>query len=493
MELETFKNFMPTSSDWYAVLPELLMASFAILLVLMGAILPKARWISAWTSVILFSALTAFSLCFFRFADCPETAFNNMLSLPNFTWYFCLCGLLSSVMAARYFSKEGTYNAGEFYGILFVAVASLSLFVRSQHLMFSFVALESSAICFYALVAWNRKDASSLEASIRYLILSGVSGAFFLLGIAFAYGASLSSGVDMLYYDNFSNGAAMPLFVSGFVMCIAAVFFKLSAFPFQFWSPDVYQGAPTPVTAFLAVASKGAAVLVSVFMLTCFLYNGDSQIAYFEKVILALSVIAAAGIIIGNLGGLSEKVTKRIVGFSGISNAGYLMVLIVSSLVILKDSSNAIFVDVTLKLYLLSYLFALYGILFVQNFYKNPNDELLKTSDFNGLWKKMPLSAASLTVGLASLAGIPPTAGFFAKLFVLFLAFAARQYWLMGILILGSAVSIYYYFKWIRAAFSDSEGDVKFDKEEASGAMVLALTFSSLVIGIFFMSLLIIS
>lgn len=493
MELETLK-FTPTLSDWYSVLPETLAVLASVILVLTGAILPNARKLAAWFAVVLFAFLTGFSLWFFRFGECGDLTFSNMLSLPNFTWYFFLCGLLSSVMGARYFAKPESSNAGEFYGILFVAAASLSIFTRSQHLMLTFVALESSAICFYALIAWNRHSAASLEASVRYLILSGVSGAFFLLGIAFAYGAALQTGVDFLNYENFAAGAQVPMFAAGFVMCIAAVLFKLSAFPFQFWSPDVYQGAPTPASAFLAVASKGAAVLVAVFMLLPFLYNGETRIVYFDKVMLAFSVIAAAGIIIGNFGGLNEKITKRLIGFSGISNAGYLMVLIVSAMTILSDQQNAVFVDVSIKLYLISYLFAVYGIMFVQNFYKSADDELLKTSDFNGLWKRMPLSASSLAVGLASLAGIPPTTGFFAKLFVLFLAFAARQYWLMGILILGSIVSIYYYFKWVRAAFTDVDSkDFKFEREEASGAMVLAITMASLLVGIFFMSLLAVS
>lgn len=491
MELETVKNLMPSCADWYALLPELLLAASAVLLMLLGAVLPKARMLAASLSVLLFAVLTGFSLWFFRHGACPASAFNNMLSLPNFTWFFCLCGLLSSVMACRYFSKEGTCNAGELYGILFAAVASLSLFTRSSHLMFSFVALETSAICFYALVAWNRRDATSLEAGVRYLILSGASGAFFLLGIAFVYGASLSgAGADLLYFENFAKGADIPLFAAGFVMCLAAVFFKLSAFPFHFWAPEVYQGAPSPVSAFLAVASKSAAVLVALFMLLSVSYDGQTPVANFEKLIIALSVIAAAGIIVGNFGALAEKSAKRIIGFSGISHAGYLMVLIVSALVLLKNGQNAVFVDVSVKLYLISYLFAVYGIMFIQNFYSEASDALVKTCDYRGLWRRHPLSAASLSVGLASLAGIPPTAGFFAKLFVLFLAFAARQYVLMAVLILGSVASIYYYFNWIREAFSAGEEDTKFESERGSGAIVLAITMASLLVGIFFMSLL---
>lgn len=494
MELETFKNLMPTSSDWYAVLPELALTLSAVLMMILGAVLPKARGLAASVSVFLFALLTGFSLWFFRFGECAERAFSGMLSLPNFTWFFCLCGLLSSIMACRYFSKKETFNAGEFYGILFAAVAALSLFTRSEHLMFTFISLEASAVCFYALVSWNRRDAASLESGMRYLILSGVSGAFFLLGIAFVYGASLQSGVDMLYYESFAKGVGLPLFVAGFAMCLAAVFFKLSAFPFHFWSPDVYQGAPTPASAFLAVASKAAAVLVCLFMLASLAYEGQNRVAGFEKIVLTLSVVAAAGIIVGNFGALSEKVAKRVIGFSGVSHAGYLMVLIVSAIVLLGENANAAFVDVSVKLYLIAYLLAVYGIMFVQNFHSEAADERVKISDYAGLWKRRPLSAASLSVGLASLAGIPPTAGFFAKLFVLFLAFAAGLYWLMAVLILGSVASIYYYFNWIRSAFGDSgEGELKFESERASSAMVLAISMASLLLGVFFMSLIAIS
>lgn len=471
-------EYAPLAGDWLSVLPEFLLTACGALLMVSGAVFKGRSRVPAWAGVASLAFVSAFSVWFSHTDIGGGESFLGMLGPAGYTWFFCVCAMLSSVMAVRWLARSGKPRSGEFMGLLCFAAASLSLFARSGHLMMTFVALESSAVCFYALIAWLRRSLPSLEASIRYLVLSGVSGAFFLLGIAFVYGASLQggSGLSMLYYSNFYEGADSMLFTAGIVLSLSAVFFKLSAFPFQFWAPDVYQGAPTPVAAFLAVASKGAAAIVALSMLSAL---GGS-----ERLVLFLSAIAAAGIVVGNLGGLGERVTKRIIGFSGIANAGYLMVFIASAVWLLNDPANAGFVDLTLKLYMLSYMFAVYGVLFVQNLRSSESDSDLDCRGFLGLWKRMPLSAGSVAVGLASLAGIPPTAGFFAKLFVLIMAYAAGLYWLMAVLIAGSAASIFYYFKWMRACFSEGEGGEEFEYELGSGPMILALALASLCVGV---------
>ena len=349
--------------------------------------------------------------------------------------------------------------------------------------MLTFVALETSAICFYALIAWGRRNIENLEASIKYIIVSGVSGAFFLLGIAFVYASSFELGSEMLYYGNFTEGGGNVLFGVGAVLAVSAVFFKLSAFPFQFWSPDVYQGAPAPVAAFLAVASKSAAVIALFSMLI--------SMPFSDNLVTILSASAEMGIIIGNFGGLNEKNAKRIVAFSGIANAGYLMVFLTAAVVLTNISGeNSDAIGYTLVLYVLSYAFALFAVFFVQSLNKSANDADLCVCAYKGLWGKNPIAATSLTLGLASLAGIPPTAGFFAKLFVLVLAYAAGLYWLMLVLVLGSAASIYYYFKWIRAAFEPLQGSEECQFVKGHSAVLIALCMAILVLGVRFAFLL---
>ncbi|MBO7521621.1 MAG: hypothetical protein J6T16_05225 [Opitutales bacterium] len=471
--MDNLNGFVATRADWLAVLPETILACFGVLLILMGAFKKIPRRACGIAAYLGFAASLA-SL----WLGAKETAFFEMLSpRPECTAIFVFCGILSVYMAARFLESLVSKNAGEFFGILMLAVAALSIFSRSHHLMLTFVALEASAICFYALIAWGRRTVENLEAAIRYIIASGVSGAFLLLGIAFIYGASFEAGTDLLYYGNFTEGAGNALFAVGAVLAISAVFFKLSAFPFQFWSADVYQGSPLPVAAFLAAASKAAAAFALLKMLI--------SLPYSENLVKILSLSAALSIIVGNLGGISERNPKRIIAFSGIANAGYLLVFLTAAVALLNfGAENSKMVSLTLVLYVLAYVFALYSIFFVQSLNYSDSDYNMDICAYNGLSRKNPLAAASLTAALASLAGIPPTAGFFAKLFVLVLAYAAGLYWLMLILILGSAASIFYYFKWIRAACEPAKegGACGFGLGYAS--ILIALTLAILILGV---------
>ena len=470
--------YAPLAGDWKALAPEILLSLSGAVLIVLGAFLRRHPRLVNWIAVSIFFLNFLFVLAVLYGRRLQYGAFDGMLGAPSYTWFFVLCGLFSAVMGARWLGKSPLPHSGEFYGILSMAAASLSVFSRSAHLMLTFVALEASAVCFYVLIAWARKQVPSLESSVRYLILSGASGAFFLLGMAFIYGAGLKSGVDFLYYFNFAEAESSRLFYVGLVFVVSGVFFKLSAFPFQFWAPDVYQGAPTPVAAFMAVASKAAAVTVLFGML---------RFAYLsERMLAVLCVVAAAGIIIGNLGGLTERNTKRIIGFSGIANAGYIMVLIAA---LLKAAhigfATSVDAEFAIKFYLVSYMLGVYGVMFVQNLYSDENDSYLSVSDYGGMWRRSPLSVGVLTVGLSSLAGIPPTAGFFAKLLVVILAVQTGLYGLAAVLVAGSAASIYYYFKWVRAAF-DGQGDADygFEPAEASGPMMLAIAIGSLCMGV---------
>lgn len=475
---DSIEKFL-SGADWIAVLPEAILACFGVILILLGAfkkIQPKYCCVLAFVGFIA-------SIC--AVVSSPnEYAFFQMLAPSPFSSaFFIMCGVLTASMSQKFLNSLSQKNAGEFFGILTIAVAALSIFARSRHLMLTFVALETSAICFYALIAWGRRNIENLEASIKYIIVSGVSGAFFLLGIAFVYASSFELGSEMLYYGNFTEGGGNVLFGVGAVLAVSAVFFKLSAFPFQFWSPDVYQGAPAPVAAFLAVASKSAAVIALFSMLI--------SMPFSDNLVTILSASAAMGIIIGNFGGLNEKNAKRIVAFSGIANAGYLMVFLTAAVVLTNISGeNSDAIGYTLVLYVLSYAFALFAVFFVQSLNKSANDADLCVCAYKGLWGKNPTAATSLTLGLASLAGIPPTAGFFAKLFVLVLAYAAGLYWLMLVLFLGSAASIYYYFKWIRAAFEPLQGSEECQFVRGHSAVLIALCMAILVLGVRFAFLL---
>ena len=248
------------SFDWNSVAAEAVLFLFAVLTIVLSAFSRgenKAAPVFAMCGIM--AALLVEIFC--STVGSGETYFGGMLSgASSFGVFVLVCALLTGLMGFGYFAKGGK-RGGEFMAVLMVCTAAMMLFVRANNLMFAFIALECATVCLYVMAAWSRGSAASLEAAVKYLVAGGVSGCLFLLGIAFVYGAGLATARELLFFENFTSGMGNGLFMSGFVLIVAAVLFKIAAFPFQFWSPDVYQGAPTPVSAFFAVASKAAGIV----------------------------------------------------------------------------------------------------------------------------------------------------------------------------------------------------------------------------------------
>ncbi len=465
------------SFDWAGVSAEAVLFCGAILVVLFESLFPKRAWAVAGFAVLVMAG----SLVAGSYAAIPELSFGGTLgTYGEFGYFITVCALLSALLGFGYFAK-GAGRKCEFLAVIMVCAAAMSIFVRSRNLMLSFVALECATVCLYVMAAWGRTRAASLEAAAKYLVISGVSGGLFLLGTAFAYGAGLESGINLLDFANFTHGLDNGLFLVAMALVVCAALFKIAAFPFQFWSPDVYQGSPTPVSAFFAVGSKAAGLAFLANLCLSFDFSAAPELL--DRAVFALSVIAALTIIVGNLGGITQVNVKRLMGFSGISNAGYLLVLITA---VLKYRGGADLFDTSLYFYLTAYMFASYGIFFVINQFDGDDDSPLEFSDFRGLIRKSPVADSTLVINLASLAGIPPTAGFFGKLLILIMAWYAQLYVLMAIMIAGSVVSIFYYFGWIRASIDTAAGDErKLSESVAMQPTMLALSAATLVFGVF--------
>ncbi len=468
--------------NWSGVLPEGVLAGFAVATIAFAAFSGSdrsGRWVSLFALLGMVAALVI--EMYFPLEQQGEFAVDAPFGI-----FALSCALLSALMVFVY-SAKGAGNRNELFALIMLCAASLTLFVRSDNLMFAFVALECATVCLYTMSAWSRSVPSSLEAAAKYLVVSGVSGAIFLLGIAFIYGAGVSSGRDLLLFENFSSGLSNTLFCIGLVLMVSGVLFKLAAFPFQFWAPDVYQGSPTPISAFFAVASKGAGIvfLMKVCLALDFASMGAAQLR--SDAVLLVSVVSALTILVGNLGGITQINVKRLTAFSGIANAGYLLVLVAA---VLKYRPDAEFLSSVLYFYLAAYLLANYGLFFVVNQFEGIDDSAQTFSDYRGLSKNSAVLESSLIVNLASLAGIPPTAGFFGKLLILIVAWYAQLYWLMAVMIFGSVVSIYYYFGWMRASLDSrsgaAEGGRKLVNTSALYPTVIVLTAASLFFGVFF-------
>ena len=369
--------------------------------------------------------------------------------------FFLLSSLLVSILGHQYL-KGRKLRSGEFHHLTMLATAGLMILVQSNHFLMLFVALETVAVCFYTLVAYNRESAKSLEAGIKYLIFGALSSSLLLFGIVLLYGVASSPEIWGANYENYAGQdplgfqylgnllEANPdhfLLRAGVVLIISGIAFKIGAAPFQIWVPDVYHGSPMPVTAFLAVSSKAAGFFVLINLVNGpFLGMADFLLPLF-------GFVATFTIFFGNLAACGQRNIKRMLGLSGVAHAGYLLVAVMASMHFAGDSDRAIWV---LFFYLFIYLFASFSVFGVMGLAQLEDDTEHEFSHYENLAKKHPWMGFVLVSGIGSLAGIPPFAGFVAKLLLISVAYEANLYFSLAALVIGVAISIYYYFGWIR-------------------------------------------
>ena len=488
-----------SSNQWMAILPELLLGGIAVLLLVLELFLPAAwrRFIPAVAAVGLAGLLAGLFLGLPAPALDHDT-FSGLLHHSRdgqfMRGFFLLSALLVCVVAGVTLQRRPVPRT-EFYHLVIVVTAALMLLVQSNQFVMFFVALETVTVGFYILVSYFRTSAWSLEAGLKYLILGALSSAILLFGIVLLYGAAGSVGASgarsaasagpMSFETLRAFLAANPdNFVAnvGAVLVLAGVAFKIGAVPFQIWIPDVYQGAPTPVTAFLAVASKAAGFSV---LLTLALRVFDPLQ---EVVVPALSAMAAATILFGNLAALGQCNVKRLMGLSGVSHAGYLLIGVIAAY-------REPFAVGAVYFYLLVYLLASFAVFGVMAHIGGADDADQDLEHYANLARERPFLGAVLAVGLGSLAGIPPLAGFLGKLLIFIVAFKVRLYGLLLVALVGVVISIYYYFGWIRAAFYPARRPPAAPSEPApvpgarvgllAGAALAALGLASVVLGFY--------
>ena len=322
-------------------------------------------------------------------------------------------------------------NLGEFFSIPLLTCAGLMYLVSAVDFVLIFVSLELVTISFFVLVSFTRRNPIALEAGIKYLILGGVSAAFLVYGITWIFGATGETNLqkisEALTSGKIDNYAA----TFGAVLVIAGLGFKIAAVPFQIWVPDVYQGAPTPVTAFLSVGSKAAGFVVLIRVLQPF-----AMLPNLQRLVVLLALLTLA---YGNLAALPQNNLKRLLGYSSIAHAGYLLIAV------------ACFDGRAVTFYLVAYLLMTllsFAVLVVVS--RQTGDEI---SGFDGLAKRAPFLAFSMLIAMASLAGLPFTAGFFGKFFVFVAAIGQGQVALVTVGIVTVACGFYYYLKVVRAMY----------------------------------------
>jgi NADH-quinone oxidoreductase subunit N len=404
----------------------------------------------------------AFGFTIHLWGGSEQATFANMLVVDKFALFF---KLLFTVMAALvilastdYVSRFDSFQ-GEYYALVLLSTMGMMLISAAVDLISIFVALELISISLYALVGFL-KDTKSTEASLKYLLLGAIASAILLYGMAFVFGftgkTQLGDIANAIKNLSLGGVSAAPGLMLGLVLLVVGFGFKIAAFPFQMWVPDVYEGAPTPITAYLSVASKAAgfAIILRIFYSA---FSFPTWLSHDWGMIFA--VLAAIGMTVGNIVAIPQTNIKRMLAYSSIAQAGYLILGIATmglspTMNHLGQSSLLFF----LAGYAVTNLGAFIAVVALSN--KVGSDRI---SDYDGMGKRAPMLALALTLCLISLTGIPPTAGFMAKFYIFSSAVQHDLLWLVVIAVLNSVISAYYYLRVVKVMWFNEpkfEGNV---------------------------------
>jgi NADH-quinone oxidoreductase subunit N len=378
---------------------------------------------------------------------------------------------------ARYTEQPGSENGtGEFYALPVFACAGMMWLASAKDLAGAFVALELVTIAFYILVAYMRRNVGSLEAGVKYLILGALSTGFLVYGIAWVYGSTGTMNLSHLQSSISNLQSPIPL-LFGIALVMVGLGFKIGAVPMQVWIPDVYQGAPTPTTAFLSVGSKAAGFILMIRFLEPFLASELTR----GPVIKLLLILAIATLLFGNLAAIPQPNFKRLLAYSSIAHAGFLLLALAAGA---KETESALSSTQAVSYYLATYLIMTLGVFFILAQIRIQRDGE-NITDFNGLGKTNPILALCLTILLAALAGVPLTAGFIGKFFVFSLAVKAGLWVGVGVAFIAAAAGFYYYFNIIRAMWWVNPGQkAEVNLPVISKVCVGILTAATIVFGI---------
>ena len=469
-------SLFPSSADFFRVAPEIILTIFGTLLMVLEPVTGDGKGEKPMLRGLAMVGLVAAMLAaIFAYGD-PGAAFNGMLLIDGFGTFFSVLvigtGLLTVFCAHDYLVRERLEN-GEFYALLLFSIAGQCIMATANELIILFIGLEISSISSYILAGFLRDDRRSNESALKYFLLGSFATGFLLYGVAWIYGITGSTNLAVIQ----STLAAAPVNPRLLALAASLMFvgfaFKVSAAPFQIWAPDVYQGAPAPVSAFLSAGPKAAAFAI---FLRVFTTAFGSMAEKWEPVFWGSALLT---MMVGNFAALRQNNIKRLLAYSSIAHAGYVMVAVTSHSQV--GTAAAMF-------YLASYAFVNVGAFAVVSYVAAKGEKHLDIEDFAGLASRQPLAALAMTIFFTSLIGVPLTAGFFGKFYIFKAALDAGMVWLTVLGLLNSAVAAYYYLRVIVVMYTHEPSHAVRELEPASsglqvGWMVAAA--ATLILGIF--------
>ena len=422
----------PQAADYIRMLPEIVLAIFGMIVMVVDPLLKERQRQPTLGTIALVGSLAALAATWYQ-AEYPGLAFWDMIQVDAFSvfFHFVIVSVTAVVILTSYeYMEVEEIRAGEYYGLILFGAVGMSLMSSAVELVLIFIALEISSIATYVLAGFRRGAAVSSEASLKYFLLGSFATAFFLYGVALMFGATGSTSIQVIGRV-LSSFEVPALAYAGIALMFVGLGFKVAAAPFHIWTPDVYEGAPAPVVGFMSTGPKAA--VFAVLLRLMFEAHAPGRI-------WLIWVVAALSMTLGNLGALVQNNVKRLLAYSSIAHAGYLLVAFAA----VPDSGIP-----AAMFYTASYAAMNVGAFAVVSHFSSAGERYVRVEDYSGLGSRSPVLAAILTIFLLSLIGIPITGGFIAKFYVFS---AALQSNMVGLVILGflnSAVAAYYYLRLI--------------------------------------------
>ncbi len=457
--------------EFLDVLPLIIIAAGIIISVVIEMYYKKSEGLIAWITVFTFLAAALYSVITI---ENISIIFQGMVATGGnvniFYFIFNFGAAIVTLLSIDYIKKYGTYY-GEFYILVQSAVLGMMVMAAAKDLFMIFLGLELMSICFYVLVGINRKKEKAIEASLKYFMLGAFATGFIVYGIALIYGSTETTSLDVIAagFTGYTNNI---IFVIGVLLFLIGFSFKIAAFPFHMWVPDVYQGAATTVTGLMSTGGKAAAFSAIIVALSA-LFNED-VVNIFQPYLV---VIALLSMLYGSIVAIAQNDLKRMLAYSSIAHAGYMVIGLAAG--------NPLGVAGIIY-YLAAYTFmnlAAFGIIAL---IEGENDANLDINSYAGLGTKKPILAGLFSLVMFALAGIPPLAGFFGKYYVFIAAIKADLVWLAVIGVLSSVISVYFYLRVVVFMyFKDSEKEIVIQKSNTGLLGIIISVLMIIVLGIF--------
>lgn len=466
---------MISGKEILSLLPMVILAGGSLLTMLLVAMKRNHEFTFASTIIVLVAAFAAI----FVIAPGLPNPIGDLFLMDHFGLYYQALILLASMVVAvfSYFSIRNFFpgkRKEEYYLLLMFATLGAGMVVISTHFISFFVSLEILSVSLYSLISYYRERTKPIEAGLKYLIIAAMSSAFLLFGMALIYAVTGNMGFQNLAasFEHLNNSSAL-MAVAGWGMMIVGIGFKLAVVPFHMWTPDVYEGASSPVSAFIASVSKGAmvAVLIRIFVM--------ADLYHFNNVIQVFVAISILSMLIGNLLALLQKNVKRLLAYSSIAHFGYALVALISGAAIGPQAAT---------FYVTTYFVTILAAFGLVALISRSDKEAVKMKDYRGLFWRKPFLAAIFTIVLLSLAGIPLTAGFMGKYFLLTAGVGSAQWALVFVLVISSVIGLFYYLRLIGVMMKNEKEKAPKTKISLvySGAVVLGVLGAAIVwIGIY--------